>query len=130
MTPTVTVKAVEDNTDLFGKTADELQYGITMKGNVISGTLKHVTDYTGFSSEEEDQEGHYLAMKYEPSPSDASVYVELVNGTVGERQLDEDHIMILKIANPKSQSIKVRVVNDDSDEETTVNYNISGLVLE
>lgn len=101
-----------------------------MKGNVISGTLKHVTDYTGFSSEEEDQEGHYLAMKYEPSPSDASVYVELVNGTVGERQLDEDRIMILKIANPKSQSIKVRVVNDDSDEETTVNYNISGLVLE
>lgn len=126
----MTVKAVEDDTDLFGKTADELQYGITMKGNVISGTLKQVTDYTGFSSEEEDQEGHYLAMKYEPTPSDSSVYVELVNGTVGERKLDEDHIMILKIADPKEQSIKVRVVNDDSDEETTSNYSISGLVLE
>ena len=101
-----------------------------MKGNVISGTLKHVTDYTGFSSEEEHQEGHYLAMKYEPTPGDASVYVELVNGTVGERKLDEDHIMIIKVVDPKRQSIKVRVVNDDSDEETIANYSISGLVLE
>ena len=101
-----------------------------MKGNVISGTLKHVTDYTGFSSEEEYQEGYYLAMKYEPTPSDASVYVELVNGTVGERKLDEDHIMIIKVVDPKRQSIKVRVVNDDSDEETIANYSISGLVLE
>ena len=56
MTPTVKLTAMEDDTDLLGKTAEDLQYGITMKGNKISGTLKHVTDYTTFSSIPDEQE--------------------------------------------------------------------------
>lgn len=39
MTPTVKLTAMEDDTDLLGKTAEDLQYGITMKGNKISGLV-------------------------------------------------------------------------------------------
>ena len=129
MTPTVEVTAMEDGTDLLGKTAEDLQYGITMKGNKISGNLKHVTGYTGFSSKPDEQEGHYLAMKYTPSPEDAEVHVTLVNGTVGERTLDEDHILITRITNPSTQKIKVRVTTEDGESEPVI-YDISGLVLE
>lgn len=129
MTPTVKLTAMEDDTDLLGKTAEDLQYGITMKGNKISGTLKHVTDYTNFSSNPDEQEGHYLAMKYTPSPEDAEVHVTLINGTVGERTLDEDHIMITRITDPSTQKIKVRVTTDDAESDPMI-YDISGLVLE
>ena len=129
MTPTVEVTAMEDDTDLLGKTAEDLQYGITMKGNKISGNLKHGTDYTDFSSKSDEQEGHYLAMKYTPSPENSEVHVTLVNGTVGERTLDEDHILITRITNPSTQKIKVRATTEDGESEPVI-YDISGLVLE
>lgn len=39
MTPTVKLTAMEDDTDLLGKTTEDLRYGITMKGNKISGLV-------------------------------------------------------------------------------------------
>ena len=49
--------------DLLGKHASDLQKDVTVSTNNILGTLKYVTDYTGFSSDTELQEGNYLAIK-------------------------------------------------------------------
>lgn len=49
--------------DLLGKHASDLQKDIVVSANNILGTLKYVTDYTGFSSDTELQEGNYLAIK-------------------------------------------------------------------
>ncbi len=35
--------------DLLGKKTSELQYGIGVNGDYITGTLHHVTGYTGFN---------------------------------------------------------------------------------
>lgn len=52
---------ISDN--LLGKHASDLQKDVTVSANNILGTLKYVTDYTGFSSDTELQEGNYLAIK-------------------------------------------------------------------
>ena len=100
-----------------------------MKGNKISGTLKYVSGYTGFSSNVEEQSGHYIAMRYDPTPSDGEVHVTLLNGTVGERTLDEDHIMVARIKDASTQKIQVRVTTDNAESEKFI-YDISGLTLE
>lgn len=79
MTPTVEVTAMEDDTDLLGKTAEDLQYGITMKGNKISGNLKHVTGYTGFSSKPD--EDHIMITRItDPSTQKIKVRVTTEDG--------------------------------------------------
>ena len=49
--------------DLLGKYASDLQKDVAVSANNILGTLKYVTDYTGFSGDPELQEGNYLAIK-------------------------------------------------------------------
>lgn len=49
--------------DLLGKYASDLQKDVTVSANNILGTLKYVTDYTGFSGDPELQEGNYLAIR-------------------------------------------------------------------
>lgn len=52
---------ISDN--LLGKYASDLQKDVTVSANSILGTLKYVTDYTGFSGDPELQEGNYLAIR-------------------------------------------------------------------
>lgn len=113
---------------LFGKTADDLQSGITISGNEISGTLKYVTGYTGFSSVPAEQSGNYLALKFDSEPEDAEITVELLGGTKGPVTLDEDRIHVLRIANKDSQSI--RVIAKSGDDTITETYGLSGLIME
>lgn len=57
----VSIDAAED---LLGKVVGDLQKDIVVNSvrGVITGTLKYVTGYTGFSGLEEEQEGHYIAL--------------------------------------------------------------------
>lgn len=96
--------------------------------NQISGTLKYVTGYTGFSSVTSEQSGNYLALKFEATPEPDSITVEVVNGTKGPVLLDEDKNIVLLIKDKDSQSIKVTVEKDD--ETIVKTYALSGLILE
>lgn len=110
---------------LFGKLASDLQANVTIVGNVISGRLKYVSGYIGFSSKPDEQEGNYLALKVEGVEASDVVTVELIGGTVGHPiALDSDRNIVLKIANTETQSVKV-VVNG----EATKTYALTGLEL-
>lgn len=110
---------------LLGKMASDLQTGITISGDVISGTLKYVTDYTGFSNNVAQQSGNYLALKVGGVEATDDVTVELIGGTVGHPiTLDADRNIVLLIANT-DQKVKV-VVND----EETMTYKLTGLTLQ
>ena len=110
---------------LLGKMASDLQTGITISGDVISGTLKYVTDYTGFSNNVSQQSGNYLALKVGGVEDTDDVTVELIGGTVGHPiTLDADRNIVLLIANT-DQQVKV-VVND----EETMTYKLTGLTLQ
>lgn len=90
--------------------------------------MKHVTGYTGFSSNTSEQEGNYLALKVDADSEDAVATVELVGGTKGPVTLDDDMDIVLLIKNKDTQSIKVTV--DNGENSTTKTYGLIGLTLE
>ena len=90
--------------------------------------MKHVTGYTGFSSNTSEQSGNYLALKIEADSKDAVATVELVGGTKGPVTLDDDMNIVLLIKNKDTQSIKVTV--DNGENSTTKTYGLIGLTLE
>lgn len=108
--------------DLFGKVVANLQENIEVKENEIVGSLKYVTGYIGFSSNESMQSGNYLAIHNETN-NDEPIFVELVGGVSGPRQLDSDGIIVLRIAN--KQQI-VRVTSGNAIKE----YSLANIILE
>lgn len=90
--------------------------------------MKHVTGYTGFSSNTSEQEGNYLALKVDADSEDAVATVELVGGTKGPVTLDDNMNIVLLIKNKDTQSIKVTV--DNGENSTTKTYGLIGLTLE
>ena len=79
--------------------------------------MKHVTGYTGFSSNTSEQEGNYLALKVDADSEDAVVTIELVGGTKGPVTLDDDMNIVLLIKNKDTQSIKVTEIGRASCRE-------------
>ena len=125
---TVVTAAESGDTTLFGKKVSDLQSNIVIGENAISGSLKHVTGYTEFSSKSSEQEGHYLALKFDVTPADAVTTVELVGGTKGPVTLDADKNIVLLIKSNTTQSIKVVSTNDGAS--VTKTYTLTGLTLE
>ena len=124
----VTVSAEAASTTLLGKAVSDLQTNVVVGADSISGSLKHVTGYTGFSSKPAEQDGHYLALKFATEPADAVTTVELVGGSKGPVTLDADHNIVLLVKNTATQSVKV--VSTKDKESTTKTYGLTGLTLE
>ena len=122
------VSPEDGEVNLLGKTVKSLQENIVIGESEITGTLKHVTGYTGFSSNTSEQEGNYLALKVDADSEDAVVTIELVGGTKGPVTLDDDMNIVLLIKNKDTQSIKVTV--DNGENSTTKTYGLIGLTLE
>ena len=114
--------------DLLGKKVTDLQENIEVDANdTVSGTLKYVTDYTGFSSIPEEQSGNYIAL-YCEADADAAITVELVGGRKGAVTLDEDGLIVLRVADT-SQSIRV-VASANGYESAVKVFSLSGLALQ
>lgn len=113
--------------DLLGKTADDLQTSVEVGVDAITGTLKYVTGYTGFSGDVAEQSGNYLALKV-TAIEGATITVELINGTVGHPvTLDEDGMIVIRITNKSTQSVQVVATKDNKSE--VYNYSLTGLTL-
>lgn len=114
---------------MLGKVVSDLQSDVTISNGVISGTLKYVTGYTGFSGNVEEQSGNYLALHFDTNIDVDSITVELLNGTVGHPvTLDSDGLIVLRIADKDTQS--VRVVATKGADIAVETYSLSGLTLE
>ena len=124
----LSVKPEDGEAVLFGKAVNELQSDMVVADDEVTGTLKHVTGYTGFSSNTSEQSGNYLALKIEAEPAEAETVVELVGGTKGPVALDDDMNIVLLIKNKDTQSIKVTATHNG--ESITKIYGLSGLTLE
>lgn len=113
-----------------------MQSGVSVDNREITGTLKYVTDYTGFSGDPALQSGNYLALKFTPVDEDDVISVELLGGTTGHPvTLDEDLNMVLRISDPKKQRIRVTTVHEvDASTHATITssetYYLHQLVLE
>lgn len=125
----LTVSAPSGSTNLLGKTAAELQSNIDIDivDSVISGKLNYIKDYTGFSGIMSEQEGNYLALHVASDISDAKITVELLGGKSGEKILDDDGLVVLRITNTASQIVKVTATKE---QDTAIEmYNLTKLEL-
>lgn len=115
--------------DLLGKYITDLQSNIVVSDGNVRGTLKYVTEYTGFSGDPAEQSGNYLALHFATVPDADSITVELINGSVGHPiTLDSDGICIFRISDKDTQYIEVVATKDDMTITKTL-Y-LQGLVLE
>ena len=121
----LTVEAENGGTNVLGKLVSDLQTGVSVAANAITGTLKYVTGYTGFSSDPSLQDGNFLALKFATSKP-ATVTVEIVGGTSGPVALDADMNWVGRIANKDTQTI--RVIATAGGNTITKNYSLTGLV--
>lgn len=125
--------APEDSSaEILGETVSNLQEDIAISDdNEITGTLKYVTDYTGYSKSPELQEGNFLALTLadndfrdivsctvELDPTEGSGPVEIRN--------DPDHNFVARIVSTAQKLIiKYRTYTGNK----TVEYDLTGLTL-
>lgn len=118
---------IPDGVSLLGKELDDLQSGVGVGGSDITGTLKYVTGYTGFSGDPAEQSGHYLVLHIDTDVEGATIQVELIGGKHGPVTLDSDRTLISRISN-KSQKIKITASKEDYPTVTKT-YTLGGLTL-
>ena len=114
------------STDLLGKVVTDLQEDIEVGTDAITGTLKAVTGYTGFSGDVAEQSGTYLALHC-TAVDGATITCELIGGVHGPVNLDEDGLIIIRITST-SQKVKVTASMEGCDSVTKT-YALTDLVL-
>ena len=119
------VKPEDEKVKVLDREVSKLQKDVGIAYPYVTGTLLYNENYTGFSNDPEEWEGHYLALKatkdvYDPtsakSEEDYDVYFEVVNGKMKEpKKLDEDMNIVAKISDPLTQKIRFFSVDSGGD---------------
>lgn len=118
--------------DLLGKVVGDLQEDIAVGNGTITGTVKYVTGYTGFSGESELQSGNYLALHASvPDVSSVVITMTLVNAQITKDPvtLDPDGINIIRVTNKDTQKVIVTATKT-GHVPVSQTYTFKGLTLE
>lgn len=114
---------------LDSEDADDLQTGLTVGTDAITGTLKLVTGYTAFSETEAKQSGNYMALHASCDVDGATITAELVGGTDPDDpvQVENDDSFVFRIT---STAQKVRFTAEaDGWLPVSKEYKLTGLTL-
>ena len=129
LTVTADIPAALEN-DLLGKAVTDLQEDITVSNYAITGSLKYVTDYTGFSGKTAERSGNYLALYVDVPDVEGVTYVaHLLNGFSGPVTLDSDQVIVFRIADAKTQRVAITASKEGCRAVTKV-YTLDQLVCE
>lgn len=121
---------ISESEDLFNKTVDDLQSGISVWASSISGTLKYVADYSDAGYTGDEQSGNFLVLHAEvPDVEDVTITAELINGVHGPVTLDSDGLCIFRVADKTSQSVKF-VARKTGYEPFSKTFTLNGLEVE
>ncbi len=121
------IKAASSGETKYGLSVDNLQENIQITENAITGKLKKITSYPQFSSIEEEQSGHYLALDVEV-PEGAKVSTKVEGGTNSDYvDLTSDKFCVYRIKDT-SQKIKIKTQKDGKEVEKT--YDLTELNLD
>lgn len=118
---------ISGEVNLLGKVVTDLQSGITISNNRVTGTSKWVTGFTGFSGSAELQSGNYLALHCEASDSDAAISTQMIPGYSGPRLLDADGLCIYRVESV-GQDIRYTAMKAGKVTEV-LDLDLSGLTL-
>ena len=126
---TLTVSPTDPDQVRYGKDVDDLQSNIQINegSHQITGTLRYVTDYTGYSGDPALQSGNFLAIDLAATPNDAVITAEIIGGdSEGNPVTVDDGILVARIKN-RQQKIKVVATNGDNVIERV--YGLGSLKL-
>ena len=115
------VKATAGGTMRYGLDVDNLQEGIQISDDAISGKLKKVKEYPQFGDEKASEPGHYLALDIEV-PEGETVTTKIEGGT------KPDYVDVTSDKFCVSQKIKVKTRKGEEEVEKT--YDLTGLTLD
>lgn len=116
--------------DLFGKVIADLQSDIVVGADhIISGTLKYVDDYTGFSGNPEEQVGNYIVLHASVSDVPDGVNYTIQAKITNAVTLDDDGIYVGLVRNKDTQTITF-TASADGYESVTKTYALTGLTCE
>lgn len=103
----------DSSVDLFGKNCTDLQEDIAVANGAITGTLKYVTGYTGFSGKAKEQKGNFIAIKVTNSSAD-EIYAGIAPSVSGKElvKLNDDGITVIQVNDHENQEIRVEVVKN------------------
>lgn len=106
----------------------DLQEDIVVGKDKITGTLKAVSGYTGFSGDVSEQAGNFLALHCDvPDTVGYTITAELVGGLHGPVNLDPDGLIIFRISS-NTQKVKITASKTGLDSVTYL-YSIADLTL-
>ena len=95
-------------------------------GTGITGTLKYVDDYTGFSSDPELQSGNYIVFHAAvPDVEGVTITAKMDNTST----LDADGIAVFRVRDKSSQTLTI-VASKDGYDSVTKTYSLTGLTCE
>ena len=119
---------IDDEADLFDKSASDLQEDIVIGTSGIAGTLKYVADYSSAFGGDLSS-GNYLALHITtPDVSGSTITVEIINGTSGPVTLDSDGLWVGRIADKSTQTVKI-VASKEGYRSATKTYSLTGLTV-
>lgn len=123
---TLNVEAYTGNEDLFGKTVGDLQTGVSFGDGTVTGTLKYVSDYTGFSSNIAEQSGNYIVFHAEvPDVEGVTITAKITKTST----LDSDGIAVFRVGDKDSQTLTI-VASKEGYDTVTKTFSLSGLTVE
>lgn len=112
---------------MLGKVVSDLQSDLEVGEDTITGTLKYVDDYTGFSGDVAEQSGNYICL-HATAIDGATITVKLIGGAHDEtKTLDSDGLILARITST-TQKIKLFAYKDGVS--ATKVFKLSGLTLE
>lgn len=121
---------------LLGKNSSDLQENIKItEDNYVTGKLKYVTGYDGFSNKPAEQKGNYLALKADMRGQNldgAKLSMKYSNSTRSETPLDDDKLMVVRVVekNGSKGTLSVIAKRDDAEEAYTTVYKLDKLDLD
>ena len=123
-----TVAASDGSTNYWGTTASQMQSGVTVTGNAITGTL---TKLTSGQLVTDWGEGYFLALKFD-NFSSGLTYSDVQVGlnpsvSSGWKELDSDKDGVFKITDKNAQKLGIK---QSKNGVTRIDYyDLSGLTL-
>ena len=123
------MEAENGSTKVFGHNVSDLQTGVTVSGNKITGTLKYCDD--GALATDWGP-GNFLVLKWSDIDENASSLKVGLDPSMGsglqEAIADPDHNGVFKITNKFAQ--KFVMITSDGKRSIEQRFDLSGLTLE
>jgi len=122
---TIDVQAEDSTTTVLGKLVSDVQQNVFVNDNSIQGTLKYVSEWTGYSENPEENSGYFVVLKYEASEG-ATVTIQTIGGYHDEmvQTLDQDMQSVTRFKDNKQ---KLKVITTLNGESITKILSFSGL---